>query len=302
MSEKKRKSKTFYKKMAKLSRQDGGGNVVDLSSGLRGFLITCNFNEYNCLKDSYFILNDISDRIYGPNDNSCDNDNDNNKGDEEESIEKSIEAELATLKSTKERRFHQVKTKCQNVIFIKTNDSKVIPGEVVEQLFKDIKTNLVMNSRYIQRFLPVNITFKAKKEVFFDRFTELFDELATKDAKKFSVLVKVRFNNDHPSESSLKEACIKIIKDKRSNWIVRHDNPEILIGINICIKAACLSLLDNYDNLSKYNPGEYLKKLANNNETLENEAKPIEIESQNDIPTTTTATTEPETTIEEAKS
>ena len=66
--QKKRKSKSWYKKQAfhnKRLRTDGkpGHRLV---AGLKGFIVTCNEHERDAVKESYNILNEYADKLYGP--------------------------------------------------------------------------------------------------------------------------------------------------------------------------------------------------------------------------------------------
>jgi len=66
--QKKRKSKGWYKKQAfhnKRLKTDGkpGHRLV---AGLKGFIVTCNEHERDAVKESYNILNEYADKLYGP--------------------------------------------------------------------------------------------------------------------------------------------------------------------------------------------------------------------------------------------
>ena len=65
MSENKRgkkRPKSYYLKCA------GGGKKAknDLVAGMRGFLVTCNKYEKETIRETYNLLNEYADKLYGP--------------------------------------------------------------------------------------------------------------------------------------------------------------------------------------------------------------------------------------------
>lgn len=60
----KKRSKAFYRKCAYGGKRPRGGTNV-LEPGIRGFLVMCNNNESIAVKESYNILNEYADLLYG---------------------------------------------------------------------------------------------------------------------------------------------------------------------------------------------------------------------------------------------
>ena len=61
----KKRSKAFYRKSAfGGKRQCTGKNVLE--PGIRGFLVMCHSNESSAVRESYNILNEYADILYGP--------------------------------------------------------------------------------------------------------------------------------------------------------------------------------------------------------------------------------------------
>ncbi|KAK3883174.1 hypothetical protein Pcinc_012505 [Petrolisthes cinctipes] len=63
MGKNKKRQKNYYINMAKRYK---GENTNVLRSGLKGFLCMCNFHERDCVRETYNILNEFADRLYGP--------------------------------------------------------------------------------------------------------------------------------------------------------------------------------------------------------------------------------------------
>ena len=59
----KKRPKSYYIKCAKGKRQK---RINDLDVGMKGFLITCNTHEKEAVRESYNILNEYADKLYGP--------------------------------------------------------------------------------------------------------------------------------------------------------------------------------------------------------------------------------------------
>ena len=59
----KKRPKSYYIKCAKGKRQK---RINDLDIGMKGFLITCNTHEKEAVRESYNILNEYADKLYGP--------------------------------------------------------------------------------------------------------------------------------------------------------------------------------------------------------------------------------------------
>lgn len=247
-----KRKKRYYRKQALNDRKSHSANKNLLQDHLKGFLVTCNQKEYQCLQECYNILNEnlekfstvktnIEEKKPDPNDiNAC--------------IEEEIAEQLNHC-----RTFIQVKTKCKNLLFIKINDNdnKICPNEMLLSIWNDLELKPQQNSRYIQRIIPVIETCKA--ENILACFETTFEKNALKNACSYSVQCKVR-NNSSFQEKKLQEEIIKIVRDKRPNWYVGLDRPDQLIQINIVCKAGCISLLKDYIRYSKYNIMEFLKK------------------------------------------
>ena len=59
----KKRPKSYYIKCAAGKKRK---RVNDLDIGMKGFLITCNTHEKEAVRESYNILNEYADKLYGP--------------------------------------------------------------------------------------------------------------------------------------------------------------------------------------------------------------------------------------------
>lgn len=260
MNKSKRKKKWFYQKTKK-SKQDYNSDgsckyvSVNLYDNLSGFLVTCNSHEYQCLLESYNICNETADKLYGqfnePEPSNLDD------------IEECIQKEIDCLNNVNQRRFIQVKTKCKNLLFIKSNDEQIDCTKLMKQLLQNIEISQKQNVRFIQRFIPVQATFKADQEKLGDNFELNFDRLAPKQARSYAIQCRVRNNSGVNSEKLLLEQLVLIVKMKRPHWYLNLNEPQILIALNVVQKAVCLSLIDDYHKFAKYNLVEYFRKCTN---------------------------------------
>lgn len=252
----KQSKKQYYKNSAKKAKP-GQPEPVNLSENLKGFLISCNNHEYQTLQESYNLLNDTAEKLYGAyGESKCDKDQ------AVDDIEASIAAEVATLKSSSERRFIQAKTKCNNILFIRTNDPQVEPNRIVATILEEIAQTKKANCRHICRFLPVVSTFKATEpEQFESIFKTLFEEHSPTTDHSFSVMAKIRNNSGFTGSTKMKEQVVSLIREMRPNWKLNYDEPSIMVAINICQRAGCLSVVENFYGFAKYNLVEYAKKL-----------------------------------------
>ena len=149
-SEKRKAKKQAYFQAAKKSRKYEQGMV--LKEGMKGFMITCNNREKEAVRESYNILNEFADKLFGVEDGVKKEETeavDDDKRDEDVDdidIDAALEKEKESLKAISEkkpseRRFQQVESGANNCIFIKTTlDS---PDDIVEEIIKDIEKTQV---------------------------------------------------------------------------------------------------------------------------------------------------------------
>lgn len=243
-----KRKKTYFKdysnKRSKLSHLD---------AGYKGFIVTCNFNEYNCLKEGYNLLNEVADKLYNQQPTSTD---------VKEDVEAALEQELHQLKTNKPR-FQQVMTNCKNVLFIRCTDD-VCPLEISKSIFEDIADTKNQKTRYLLRFIPIIDTCKASIESIIKSLeTIIIDQ--DDGPKTYMVHCKIR-NNNSVLKLEIISKVAELVKEKKSNWKVNFDTPDITVAIEIINKIACITFLPDLNRLCKYNLIEYAKKMSKKDE------------------------------------
>lgn len=222
-----------------------------LQPELRGFLISCNNRELECVRESYNILNEFSEKLY-----PVTKETPAKSGDLEAELAKEIE----DLKD-KPKRFKQANTRCKNVIFIQAPDF-VDPLRLVDELFKETRESQKQRARFALRFIPVSITCKATVEAIGKCVSALLDsDDITKDAVTYMVQIKIR-NNSELKRLDIIEAIPNIVKEKRPEWKVNFDSPKITLNLDVAVKVCCVSFLPDFFELSKYNILEYGAKFS----------------------------------------
>ncbi|KAJ9577321.1 hypothetical protein L9F63_006104 [Diploptera punctata] len=180
-----------------------------LKPGLRGFLCTCNYREKDCIRESYNILIEYADILYGDDKTvataadstdtavtpSAANSEIHGSGsEEEEDIEKALNKELEALKAeTKKptnRRFQVLESGANNCIFIQTTVQE--PVELAHHIMKDVESTRKQKTRFLLRLLPIEITCKAYLEDIRKAADTLFDKYFTKEGKTFAVVFNRR--------------------------------------------------------------------------------------------------------------
>lgn len=243
-----KRKNSYYQQNAKKAKQNKGL----LTEGMTGFIATCNLKEFYCLKEAYNLLNEFADKLYGKY-------NQQNTDKETDDIESAIQSEINSLKSS-EKRFQQVMTKCNNVLFIKSNDISVEPLVMCSEIFEEIKTNGKQITRHLLRLLPVLTTLKVNSD--FDQILERYLERETKEPISYCIQCKVR-NNSEVRRMDVIEKAVAVVKRVRPEWKVDFDAPKLIVDFEVLHKTICLSFLNDYQCYCKYNLIEFSKKCLN---------------------------------------
>ena len=263
----KRKKSSFFKQNYKKCKPNKGL----LAEGMTGFIVTCNFKEYHCLKEGYNLLNEFADKLYGNNALKTEPDVD---------IETAVQNEINSIKNN-EKRFQQMITKCNNVLFIKSNDKSVDPLVICSEILKEIETNGKQLTQQLLRLIPIVTTFESNSN--FDEIIETNLEKQTKESISFVIQCKVR-NNSKVKKMDLIERVVTIVKKVRPDWTVDFSQPKLTIDLEVLHKTICLSFLKDYQNYCKYNLIEFSKKcLKRLEETLKTEIKEEDIKIETNI-------------------
>ncbi|XP_071132234.1 THUMP domain-containing protein 1-like [Mytilus edulis] len=249
----KKRPKSYYLKCA--HKKVSHGNNLD--TDMRGFLVTCNGNEKQAVREMYNLLNEYADKLYGPEENTsaADQNNSDNSDSEDEDLEAAMKKEVDAIKQvrTKERRFQNTNTKSRNTIFIKTILDD--PSTLAHTILSDICTNGVQKSRYAIRMLPIAEICKARLEDMEACGKALFKKyFETPFGTGLSyTTVFTRRNNNEISRETVIPKLGHIIKDFNPLHRVNHVTPDYVILVEIIGKLCCLSVVKDFFKFKKYN-------------------------------------------------
>ena len=244
-------NKNEKKKFLKLNKTKQ--KLEDLKETMTGFLIFTNKNqEKNSIKDAYNILNEIIEELY-PNLFKEEEKLENEK--EKTNIDK-LDNELNKIKNTK-KFFYNFDTHCKGVVFIKIDKQYkniISPKECILHIFNKIKEDKESISKYITKFLPIEIAMKANFELFKDKGKEIilnfFNNLNNSEKKSWKIEFRYRNNNSISKNDFLNYVSGLIDKDK---FYVDYKNPDYTILIEITNTLLCLSILEKYSQYRNYN-------------------------------------------------
>ena len=244
-------NKNEKKKFLKLNKTKQ--KLEDLKETMTGFLIFTNKNqEKNSIKDAYNILNEIIEELY-PNLFKEEEKLENEK--EKTNIDK-LDNELNKIKNTK-KFFYNFDTHCKGVVFIKIDKQYkniISPKECILHIFNKIKEDKESISKYITKFLPIEIAMKANFELFKDKGKEIilnfFNNLNNSEKKSWKIEFRYRNNNSISKNDFLNFIDGLIDKDK---FYVDYKNPDYTILVEITNTLLCLSILEKYSQYRNYN-------------------------------------------------
>ncbi|XP_073837199.1 THUMP domain-containing protein 1 homolog [Musca autumnalis] len=234
-----------------------------LEVGHKGFLATCNFNEKDCVRECYNILNQYADELYGaetfeetkPTEEKSNVQEETTTKEEPESddiadaLQKQIDATQQKAKLTK-RRFQVVDTGATNCVFIKTTLAD--PTSITKHIVKDIAETKKQKTRYLLRLLPVEVVCKANNKDIVDSAGQLCDKYFLNEPTTFSIVFNKRFNNDINRDTLIKElADIIHAKNVKHKVDLKYAKKSLIVEV---IKGlCCLAVAEDYMAMKKYN-------------------------------------------------
>ncbi|XP_037818078.1 THUMP domain-containing protein 1 homolog [Lucilia sericata] len=258
-----------------------------LEVGHKGFLATCNFNEKDCVRECYNILNQYANELYGPeedeqkevsNDQIAQkkqeaNDEEHATDDIADVLQKQIDATQLKIKTPGKRRFQAVDTGASNCVFIKTtlDDPVAMAGHIV----KDIAETKQQKTRHLLRLVPIDAVCKANDKDIVNTAGQLCDKYFLKEPTTFSIVFNKRFNNDINRDQMIREIADLIhAKNIKNKVDLKHAKRSLIVEV---IKGlCCLSVVDDYMGMKKYN----LVELARANQEYNKDEKKPENDSE----------------------
>uniref|UniRef100_A0A182JTW1 THUMP domain-containing protein n=1 Tax=Anopheles christyi TaxID=43041 RepID=A0A182JTW1_9DIPT len=224
-----------------------------MKPGHRGVLVTCNGHVRDCIRDSYRILNEYADELYGPVEKpSCDDEHQSDDGSDEEDIVLKLqkEAEAAGKKRDASFRFQSVESGAMNCLFIQT--ALPDPNEIVVKLMKDLSESKKHKSRFILRMLPIQVVCRANLKEMMDVVGRLGDQYFLKEPKTYAIIFNRRLNNDLSRDDVIR-GLADLITSKNAGNKANLKNPELAVIVEVIKGLCCIGILPQYYQLRKYN-------------------------------------------------
>jgi hypothetical protein len=193
-----------------------------------------------------------------------------------------LEDELVRLRKNKTKLFFNFDTNCKGVIFVKLE--KLFKNEldikrITKYIIDKVRESKEQISRNISRFVPVEIAFKAKPDLFkknaplildkyFIRPSDLKDENQVPPRTSWKLEFKSR-NNTSINKNEFLDFVLNYID--KTHYYVDYKNPQLIVLIEITNDLLCLTVLEDYYENKCYN----LMTLSKSEEELNNEREKL---------------------------
>ena len=186
---------------------------------------------------------------------------DDSGSDSEDDMEKAMAKEASEIKAVNPagRRFQNVDCKAKNCIFIKTTLDN--PCDLTDAIFEDLIETKVQKARYAIRMMPVAETCKAVMKNIEETAEKLFKpHFATEFGVgvKYTSVCKIR-NNNSVSRTAILPSLGKIIRELNPLHMLCHDEPDLVVLIEVIRNICCLSVIKNFFRFKKCNLHEVVK-------------------------------------------
>jgi len=221
-----------------------------LEPGLKGFLCSCNFREKDCIRESYNILNEYADILYGTEAHRSEAQDEVVSGeDDADDLQKEIESLKSADKAT-ERRFQVVESGAKNFLFIRTTIED--PVKLTEMIVQDISERKKQKTRFLLRLIPIEVTCKAYVDDIQKACEPLLEKYFQDSPKSFSIVFNHR-NNNQISKDNVIKVVAEMVSAKRSDHKVDLKNAEVSILIEVIKGIALIGVVPNFTKYKKYN-------------------------------------------------
>uniref|UniRef100_A0A915INY0 THUMP domain-containing protein n=1 Tax=Romanomermis culicivorax TaxID=13658 RepID=A0A915INY0_ROMCU len=228
-----------------------------LEVGDKGFILTCqNGNESRAVREAYDLLNEYA------NQEELDKAED---ASDDQDLEKALQRECDDLKSDREnsqKLFQSCDTGVKNNCFISSKMDKRDPSSFLHEIFVDLKSKNVSKCRFIQRILPVDLTFKPYDKEFLEACEKLVEKMDDEEFKSYSVQFKQK-NCSHLTKEMAYEYVAECLRSKFKDLNLKIDleNADRTILIEILGRVGCMSVLKDYNTFKKYNVHQIVEEV-----------------------------------------
>ncbi|CAG8491999.1 12109_t:CDS:2, partial [Cetraspora pellucida] len=258
-------------------------NIATIQPGISGIFVSCPKNkEDHCIRECYDLFDLYADLIYKQDDlTNVVDDNETSKLVDDD-IESSIAKELAQMKRPHtSRRFASIQTGTDCVTFIKTNPP-VDPVQLVHYILTDLYNTKQKKTRFCKRLIPITQTCyanmndikKLAEVVLYPHFHK--QEQDQQPKVKYSIIPNLRNNNEIDRMELIKQIA-SVVGDYH---VVKLDNPDLVVIVEIFKSVCGISVLSDYKMLKKYNVEsifEEQNKERNENHVQEHQDKDQQI-------------------------
>lgn len=236
----KKRKKSFYQNFSNKRTM----NHKLLQVGLKGFMLTCNYDEKRCVREAYNLLNEYIESV------------------EEQKTEDVSDLLNCEINHLKRRNFQQVDTKCKNIVFIECKELSLDIKNIMMKILEDIKESGKQKTQSLLRMLPIYEVSKTSIEDIEKSVIAMLKHYSS-NSDTYMIECKVR-NNTSFTRTQLIENVAKIVKSEKPDWRVKFDIPKYTLLIEVLQKHTCLTILEDYYQFCKYNLIEYAKKSLTN--------------------------------------
>ncbi|KAI8576410.1 hypothetical protein K450DRAFT_257152 [Umbelopsis ramanniana AG] len=249
--EKKKKAKTYHISKEKSPRK--GGFCIE--TNVAGVMVMCaRKKEDRAVREILDIFNEYADKLY-PAEASKEEEEENEE--EEEDIEAMIAKEVKAMsnKPKSKKRFVNLQTDTDCVLFIRTNPP-VDPVSFVHHILTDIKTTQKKRTRFVSRLLPVAKTCNSNipeivrmAEELFKPYFHTAGEDGKIEPKKFAIVCRIR-NCEKMDRQELTKSLAGVVGKDHTVDLV---NPDLVIIVEIIQTIGMISVVKDFYDLKKYN-------------------------------------------------
>ncbi|ROT65589.1 putative lactosylceramide 4-alpha-galactosyltransferase isoform X3 [Penaeus vannamei] len=216
----------------------------------------CNGHERECVQESYNLLNEFANELYGKEEFQAQNtpkeamsDNKDNKEEEKEKseetkkkedseseeddldIDAAIKADVSELqkdgdkKERRRRRFQQVECAAKNCIFISTTLEN--PLELSMKIMDSILETQKQRTKKLLRMIPVQKTCKAFQKDIEGALETLAKSYFEKESKTYCIVSKIR-NNSLIKREDLTQSLISVLQGANSENAPDLKTPDVV--------------------------------------------------------------------------
>ncbi|KAG2221295.1 hypothetical protein INT45_000208 [Circinella minor] len=272
----KKRTKTYHCSKERVGGSGGGGNF-QVQANMSGVMVTCTRSkESRSQKEVIDLFEEYAKKLYSNDDDS--KEKDNNEEEEELDLEAQVAKELAELKQptkdNKQSLFSNISTNMDCVLFIKTR-SPVEPVSFVHKILTDLKEEKKQRTRYTSRFLPVENTCHANLNAIEKMAETMFKPKFENNSKSFGVICRIR----NCTKLDRMEVIQKLASVVGEGHRVDLENPDLSIIVEICQNICMMSVVEDFNELKKYNIESILGLNDNGPPPPKNKSKPKPEES-----------------------